>query len=76
MWNVVNLAAISVSADLLELWFLGDLLGILCVSEVVFFFFLNVFGLVIFGAVAFVFGLSCFSWLWSLGVLEGRRYCG
>ena len=76
MWKVVNLAAISVSADLLELWFLGDLLGILWVSEVVFFFFLSNFGFVVFGSLSCVFGLSCFFGLWSLGVLEGRRYCG
>ena len=70
MWNVVNLAAISVSADLVELWFLGDRLGIFWISEVVFFFFLVIFGLSVFGSLLFFFGLG------SLGVLEGKRYCG
>ena len=70
MWNVVNLAAISVSADLVELWFLGDRLGIFWISEVVLFFFLVVFGLGVFGSLLLFFGLV------SLGVLDGKRYCG
>ena len=70
MWNVVNLAAISVSADLVELWFLGDRLGIFWISEVVFFFFLVIFGFGVFGSLLFFFALG------SLGVLDGKRYCG
>ena len=50
MWRVVSLAAISVSADLLELWFLGDLLGIFCVSGA-FFFVFGVTGVVVTGVV-------------------------
>ena len=54
MWKVVNLAAISVSADLLDVWFLGDLLGIFCVSaEFVFFFGVLVEFFFVFGAVVF-----------------------
>ena len=68
MWKVVNLAAISVSADLVELWFLGDLLGIFWTSEL-FFFFLYSLGLGVFGALLLFLGLA------ALGVLEGRRYC-
>ena len=75
MWKVVSLAAISVSADLLELWFLGDLLGIFWVSEAAFFF-LIVFGFGVLWSLACGFGVSSLSGLWSLGVLEGRRYCG
>ena len=67
--------AISVSAALEELWFLGDLLGIFCLSAMSFFFFgflgslaLVVFGS-IFGSLALVFGLV------AAGVLEGMRYC-
>ena len=62
-------------AGLLELWFLGDLLGIFWVSEVVLFF-LYVFGVVIFMSLAFGFGVSSIFGLWSLGVLDGMRYCG
>ena len=51
MWRVVSLAAISVSADLLELWFLGDLLGIFCVSGA-FFLVFGVTGVVVTGVVA------------------------
>ena len=50
MWRVVSLAAISVSADLLELWFLGDLLGILFVS-LEFFLVFGVTGVVVTGVV-------------------------
>ena len=75
MWNVVSLAAISVSADLLELWFLGDLLGIFCVSEEVVFFFC-VFGVDVFLSLACGFGVSSNVVLWSLDVLDGMRYCG
>ena len=53
MWRVVSLAAISVSADLLELWFLGDLLGIFCVSGV-FFFIFGVTGVVVTSSLALV----------------------
>ena len=80
MWNVLKRAAISVSADLEELWFLGDLLGIFWTSEVFvfFFFFLDSLATVILGSLATVvlctpallFGLVV------LGVLEGMRYCG
>ena len=73
MWNVVKRAAISVSADLEELWFLGDLLGIFWISEVfVFFFlfFLDSLATVVLGTPALLFGLVV------LGVLEGMRYCG
>ena len=65
MWNVVNL-----SADLVELWFLGDRLGIFWISELFLFFFLFVFGLGVFGSLLLFFGLV------SLGVLDGKRYCG
>ena len=57
MWKVVSLAAISVSADLLELWFLGDLLGIFWVSEAALLF-LDVFGVVVFLSLACGFGVS------------------
>ena len=73
MWRVVSLAAISVSADLLELWFLGDLLGIFCVSGALFFIF-GVTGVVVLSSLALVvFSVSGFL---SLGILEGMRYCG
>ena len=78
MWRVVSLAAISVSADLLELWFLGDLLGIFCVS-VAFFLVFGVTGVVVTGVVVLsslalvVFSVSLFL---SLFILEGMRYCG
>ena len=75
MWKVVSLAAISVSADLLELWFLGDLLGIFCVSEE-FVFFLCIFGVDVFLSLACGFGISSNVVLLSLGVLDGMRYCG
>ena len=68
----MSLAAISVSADLLELWFLGDLLGIFCVSEEFVFF----FGVDVFLSLACVFGISSVIVLLSLGVLDGMRYCG
>ena len=68
MWKVVSLAAISVSADLVELWFLGDRLGIFWTSELFFFFFPSL-GFGVFGALLLFFGLV------ALGVLEGRRYC-
>ena len=82
MWKVVNLAAISVSADLLDLWFLGDLLGIFCVSvEFVFFFGVSVefvffFGADVFLSLSWLFGISSVSVFISLGVLDGMRYCG
>ena len=60
MWKVVSLAAISVSADLLELWFLGDLLGIFWFSEAVFFFLIG-FGFGVLWSLACGFGV-----LWSL----------
>ena len=69
MWKVVSMAAISVSADLVELWFLGDRLGIFWTSELVLFFLLS-FGLGVFGSLLLFFGLV------ALGVLDGRRYCG
>ena len=72
MWKVVSLAAISVSADLLELWFLGDLLGIFYVSEEFVFF----FGVDVFLSLACFFGISSVIVLLSLGVLDGMRYCG
>ena len=54
MWKVVNLAAISVSADLLDLWFRGDLLGIFCTSvDFVFFFGVSVEFVFFFGADVF-----------------------
>ena len=68
----MSLAAISVSADLLELWFLGDLLGIFCVSEEFVFF----FGVDVFLSLACVFGISSVIVLLSLRVLDGMRYCG
>ena len=72
MWKVVNLAAISVSADLLDLWFLGDLLGIFCTSvDLVFFFVVDVFL-----SLLWLFGISSVSVSISLGVLDGMRYCG
>ena len=67
----MSLAAISVSADLLELWFLGDLLGIFCVSDE----FVFLFGVDVFLSLACVFGISS-NVLLSLGVLDGMRYCG
>ena len=74
MWNVVRRAAISVSADLEELWFLGDLLGIFWDSDAfILFFFFFFFGslvTVVFGTPALLFGLVV------LGVLDGVRYCG
>ena len=70
MWKVVSRAAISVSAALDELWFLGDLLGIFWSSMLPVFFFVF-FALVVgWGVLVDVFGLL------ALGVLEGRRYCG
>ena len=67
-------AAISVSANLEELWCLGDLLGIFCLSvvSVVFFFFglLGSLALVIFGSMALVVGLV------NVEALESMRYCG
>ena len=71
MWKVVSLAAISVSAALDELWFLGDLLGILCLSAVSFLFFF--FG--VFSSLALVFG-SVVLGLAVEEALEGMRYCG
>ena len=69
----MSLAAISVSADLLELWFLGDLLGIFCVSGAIFFFF-GVSVVVVLSSLALV---DCsLSGFLSLCVLEGMRYCG
>ena len=73
MWRVVSLAAISVSADLLELWFLWDLLGIFWVSGE-FFFFFGVLGVVVLSSLALV--VSSISGLLSLGILDGMRYCG
>ena len=73
MWKVVSRAAISVSADLEELWFLGDLLGIFWTSELFvcfFVFFLGSLAIVVLGTPALLFGLVV------LGVLEGRRNCG
>ena len=58
------------SADLDELWFLGDLLGIFCSSVLPVFFFVFLTRVVGWGALVDVFGLLV------LGVLEGRRYCG
>ena len=82
MWTVVNLAAISVSADLLDLWFLGDLLGIFCTSvDLVFLFGVSV-GFVFFSvadvflSLPWLFGVSSISVSISLGVLDGMRYCG
>ena len=70
----MSLAAISVSADLEELRFLCDLLGIFCLSAVsVFFFFfgfLDSLALVIFGSMSLVVGLI------GVEALEGMRYCG
>ena len=72
----MSLAAISVSADLEELWFLGDRLGIFCLSAMSVFFFFGFLGSLalvfgsIFGSLALVFGLV------AAGVLEGMRYCG
>ena len=76
MWRVVSLAAISVSADLLELWFLGDLLGIFCVSGELFFVFgvTGVTGVELLSSLALV--VSSASGFLSLGILEGMRYCG
>ena len=71
MCRVVSLAAISVSADLLELWFLGDLLGIFWVSGELFFFF-GVLGVVVLSSLALV--VSSVSGLLSLCVLDGMRY--
>ena len=71
MWKVVSLAAISVSAALDELWFLGNLLGILCLSAVSFLFFF--FG--VFSSLALVFG-SVVLGLAVVEALEGMRYCG
>ena len=68
MWKVVNLAVISVSAALEELWFLVDLLGILCLSAVSFFFFF--FG--VFVSLALVFGSVVFG-LVAVDALEGMR---
>ena len=68
----MSLAAISVSADLLELWFLGDLLGIFCDSEEFVFF----FGVDVFLSLICVCGIFSFVVLLSLGVLDGMRYCG
>ena len=82
MWTVVNLAAISVSADLLDLWFLGDLLGIFCTSvDLVFFFRVSVefvffSGVDVFLSLLWLFGISSVSLSISLGVLDGMRYCG
>ena len=67
MWKVVSLAAISVSAALVELWFLGDLLGIFCLSAVFFFFFFGVFV-----SLALVFGSVVFG-LVAVDALEGMR---
>ena len=72
MWKVVNLAAISVSAALEELWFLGDLLGIFCLPAVFFFFFFF-FG--VFVSLALVFGSVVFG-LAAVHALEGMRYRG
>ena len=56
------------SADLEELWFLGDLLGIFWTSELLVFFLCSLV-LGVFGALVLLFGLV------ALGVLEGRRNC-
>ena len=69
----MSLVVISVSADLEELWFLGDLLGIFCLSAMSVFFFFGFLGslaLGIFGSMALVFGLV------GVEALEGMIYCG
>ena len=69
----MSLAAISVSADLDELWFLWDLLGIFCLlaTYVCFFFgFLGSLALGIFDSMAVVVGFV------DVEALEGMRYCG
>ena len=71
MWKVISLVAISVLAALDELWFLGDLLGISCLSALSFLFFF--FG--VFSSLALVFGSVVLGF--AVGeALEGMRYCG
>ena len=71
------------SADLDELWFRGDLLGIFffsVMSSFSFFFFVGFSALVVccwvFVPLALLFGLAPLFGFVARGVLEGRRYCG
>ena len=63
MCKVVNLAAISMSAALEELWFLGDRLGI---------FFLLLGGT----AVVFLSGVNCVDCVSLMGSLDTLVNCG
>ena len=61
------------SADLEELWFLRDLLGIFCLSAMSVFFFFDFLGslaLGIFGSMVLVVGFV------DVEALEGMIYCG